>query len=240
MSETLKGKNAIVTGGTKGIGYAVAKALVEAGVSVVICGRSEEGVGRATQALLANASNGVKVSGFPADITRRDDVQALFAQADAQMDGLDILVNNAGVGIFRSVAELDPEEWRRVLDTNLTGAFLCSREAVGRFKARGAGFVINISSLAGKNPFAGGAAYNASKFALNGFSEAMMLDLRYDNIRVSSIMPGSVATEFGRGGPADWKIAPEDVAEAVLAVLRMPERTLISAVEIRPSRPPRK
>ncbi|MEO8661654.1 MAG: SDR family oxidoreductase [Bryobacteraceae bacterium] len=240
MSETLKGKNAIVTGGTKGIGYAVAAALVEEGVSVVICGRSVEGVGRAIEALLANAPNGVKVSGFPADITRRDDVQALFAQADAQMDGLDILVNNAGVGIFRSVAELDPEEWRRVLDTNLTGAFLCSREAVGRFKARGRGFVINISSLAGKNPFAGGAAYNASKFALNGFSEAMMLDLRYDNIRVSSIMPGSVATEFGRGGPADWKIAPEDVAEAVLAVLKMPERTLISAVEIRPSRPPRK
>jgi NADP-dependent 3-hydroxy acid dehydrogenase YdfG len=124
------------------------------------------------------------------------------------------------------------------LETNLSGSFYCSREALARFKNRGAGYVINISSLAGKNPFAGGAAYNASKFGLNGFSEAMMLDHRYDNVRVTHIMPGSVDTEFSSTSVrSDWKISPEDVAEIALMVLRMPERTLVSRVEVRPSKP---
>lgn len=240
MAQSLLGKNAIVTGGTRGIGFEIARRLLQAGASVVLCGRSRDGVDRAVTELTAEARHGNKVTGHTADISQREQVSALFAFADANVDGLDILINNAGVGVFRSVADLELEEWRHVLDTNLTGVYLCSREAVPRFRNRGSGFIINISSLAGKNPFAGGTAYNSSKFALNGFSEAMMLDLRYEKIRVSTIMPGSVSTEFGRGGPADWKIAPEDIADVVLTVLSMPERTLVSAVEIRPSRPPRK
>lgn len=241
MSQSLVGKNAIVTGGTRGIGFEVARNLVQSGVSVVLCGRSQESVERAIRKLQAEPqSNGCKITGCPADISVRDGVAALFRFADANLEGLDILINNAGIGVFRNISDLDPDEWRRVLDTNLTGAFLCSHEAVPRMRNRGSGFIINISSLAGKNPFAGGTAYNASKFALNGFSEAMMLDLRYDNIRVSSVMPGSVSTEFASGGTADWKIAPEDVAEVVMAVLKMPARTLVSAVEMRPSKPPKK
>lgn len=206
---------------------------------MAIRGRSEKGVERATQELSQEAKIGNKVVGKAADISSREQVAALFEFAEASLGGLDILVNNAGAGVFGSVAELSEEACRQVLDTNVTGVYLCCHEAVARFRNRGSGFVINISSLAGKNPFAGGAAYNASKFALNGFSEAMMLDRRQENIRISTILPGSVATEFSQGGPAEWKIAPDDVADVVLTVLTMPERTLISSVEIRPARPPK-
>ncbi len=238
MSQPLLGKNAIVTGGARGIGFAICQHLLDAGASVALCARSQEGVDRAVQALGEKARYGNKVTGKSADIANREQVAEFFEFSDRAFDGLDILVNNAGVGIFGRIDELEPDDWRRVLDTNVTGVYLCSREAIRRLRNRGSGFVINISSLAGRNAFAEGAAYNASKFALNGLSEAMMLDLRYDNIRVSYIMPGSVATGFGRGGDgADWKIAPEDVADVVITILTMPERTLISRVEMRPSKP---
>jgi NADP-dependent 3-hydroxy acid dehydrogenase YdfG len=162
----------------------------------------------------------------------------MFLEVDRGPGELDILVNNAGVGAFAPVAETDPADWERVIGTNLSGVFHCSREALPRMKKRGGGFIVQIGSLAGKNPFAGGAAYNASKFGLIGFSEAMMLDHRNDGVRVCTILPGSVNTEFSpRSQPAGWKIAPADIAEIVLAVLRMPERTMISHVEVRPSRP---
>lgn len=234
MGAFLLGKTAIVTGGTRGIGRAIAEALLDARAAVVICGRHAATLERAVEEL---AQDGRRVAGCVADVSRWEDVERLFAFTDERFGGVDILVNNAGVGVFAPVAELSLEDWRRVIETNLTGAFYCSRAAIPRMRARGGGFIVNISSLAGKNPFAGGAAYNASKFGLNGFSEAMMLDYRHDDIRVSTIMPGSVATEFSSGDGADWKIAPEDIAEIVLAVLRMPARTLISRVEVRPSRP---
>jgi 3-oxoacyl-[acyl-carrier protein] reductase len=182
------------------------------------------------------------VFGHPADVTDFSQVRNLFRAVDEKFGGLDILVNNAGEGVFRKVAEMTPQEWHRNIDLNLNGPFYCSHEALARFQKRGGGFIVNISSLAGKNPFSGGAGYNASKFGLNGFSEALLLDHRHDNVRVSYIMPGSVDTEFS-GGPADrtgdtaWMIAPEDVAEAVAMVLRMPARTMVSRVEMRPSRP---
>jgi NADP-dependent 3-hydroxy acid dehydrogenase YdfG len=133
---------------------------------------------------------------------------------------------------------LTVEQWQQTLDTNLSGAFYCSRAALTRFKKRGSGYIINIGSLAGKDAFAGGAAYNASKFGLTGLTEAMVLDSRYDNVRVTHILPGSVDTGFSGGsGKADWKIAPEDIGEVVLMLLRMPERTLVSRVEVRPSKP---
>jgi 3-oxoacyl-[acyl-carrier protein] reductase len=156
------------------------------------------------------------------------------------LGGLDVLVNNAGIGVFRHVRELSLDEWKQTMETNLYGAFYCSREALFRLGTKNGGYIVNISSMAGANAFAGGAAYNASKFGLTGFTEAMMQDVRNENVRVSYIMPGSVATGFsGHSGGAEWKIWPEDVADIVRMLLQLPERTLVSRVEVRPARPKR-
>jgi NAD(P)-dependent dehydrogenase (short-subunit alcohol dehydrogenase family) len=236
MSAFLENKSAVVTGGTRGIGRAIAKALAEAGAQVAICGRQPEPTAAAASEI--QNETGARVVGQAADVSRLEDVRAFFQFVDREFGGLDILVNNAGIGIFGSVAELEPADWERTIGTNLSGVYYCSREALHRFGNRGGGSIINMSSLAGKNAFAGGAAYNASKFGLTGFSEALMQDHRHQNVKVSYVMPGSVATEFGGGeAGASWKIAPQDVAEVVLAILHMPERTLISRVEMRPSRP---
>jgi 3-oxoacyl-[acyl-carrier protein] reductase len=237
METFLLGKNAIVTGGTRGIGFAIAKALVTAGARVAICGRGHTTVENAVTELSTASKS--KVVGKAADVRSSTEVVNFFRFVDGELGGLDVLVNNAGIGVFKSTAELSVDDWASTLETNLSGAFYCSKEAVPRMRNRGGGYVINIGSLAGKNAFAGGAAYNASKFGLKGFSEAMMLDHRYEGIRVSCVMPGSVDTEFGRGAQeaAEWKIAAEDVAEIVLTLLKMPVRTLISRVEVRPSRP---
>lgn len=234
--DSLSGKVAVVTGGTRGIGRAIVERLLQEGASVAFCGRTQESVDRAAAELRGN------VRGYPADVSRFEPVRDFFQVVDRAFGGLDILVHNAGLGVFRKVGDMTPEEWHRNIDLNLNGAFYCAHEALARFRARGGGYIVNISSLAAKNPFSTGAAYNASKFGLNGFSEALMLDHRHDNVRVSTIMPGSVDTKFA-GGPSDrtgdtgWMIAPEDVAEAVALVLRMPARTMISSLEMRPSRP---
>jgi len=237
MDKFLAGKVAIVTGGTRGIGRAIAERLLRDGASVAFCGRDPKSVARAADEM-AKAPGG-PVFGEAADVSKIEDVGRFFRNVDSRFPGLHILINNAGLGIFRRVAELYVDEWHRMIDWNPSGAFYCCREALQRFNNGGGGYIINISSLAGKNAFSGGAAYNASKFGLNGFSEALMLDYRYENVRVSYIMPGTVATEFGSGppGPDDWKIAPADVADVVTGLLRMPERTLVSRVEIRPLKP---
>lgn len=214
--------------------------LLLEGAAVTICGRTQDAVDTAVAGL--HSETGGKVSGRDADVRKHEEVAALFRFADQRLGGLDVLINNAGVGVFRHVRELALEEWRLTIETNLTGVFYCSREALFRFATSGGGYVVNISSLAGKSAFAGGAAYNASKFALTGFSEALMQDVRNENVRVSYVMPGSVATGFsGReaGSGSDWKIWPEDVAEVVRMLLKMPPRTLISRVEVRPSKPPK-
>jgi len=237
--ESLSGKKAVVTGGTRGIGRAIAERLLRAGAAVAICARSQESVDIAIREMSALGP----IFGHATNISRAQEVHKFFEMVDKEFDGLDILVNNAGVARFKKVGEMSLEDWHRNIDLNLNGAFYCAHEALRRFARRGGGFIVNISSLAAKNPFSGGAAYNASKFGLNGFTEALMLDHRYDNVRVCSIMPGSVDTEFS-GDPdrphaigAGWKIAPEDVAEAVALVLQMPVRTMVSAIEMRPSRP---
>jgi 3-oxoacyl-[acyl-carrier protein] reductase len=236
MTDTfLQGRNAVVTGGTKGIGFSVAEALLEAGANVAICGRRQEGVDSAVRQLTKAARS--KVAGKVADVRSSTDVASFFAFVDQELGGLDILVNNAGLGIFRSTGQLTIEEWHTMLDTNLSGVFYCSKQALERMVKRGAGYIINIGSLAGKNAFAGAAGYNASKFGLRGFSEAMMLDHRYDNVRVSHIMPGSVDTDFSTRTGSEWKIAPGDIGQIVLMLLRIPERTLVSQVEVRPSKP---
>jgi NAD(P)-dependent dehydrogenase (short-subunit alcohol dehydrogenase family) len=239
MDRFLENKTAIITGGTRGIGYSIAEALLDAGASVALCGRSQQSTDEAVKTLRMRSKS--KVVGNVADVSKPDQVSTFFQMVDREFGPPDILVNNAGVGKFASVAALTIEEWTRTLETNLSGVFYCCHEALPRFQQRGGGYVINISSLAGRNAFAGGAAYNASKFGLNGFSEAMMLDHRNDNVRVSYIMPGSVATEFGSGAgsSAEWKIAPQDIADIVIMLLKMPSRTLISRVEVRPSRPPK-
>jgi NADP-dependent 3-hydroxy acid dehydrogenase YdfG len=239
MSQPLTDKRAVVTGASKGIGFAIAHALLSAGVDVVICGRDSRQLKVAVDRL-REAAPGRKVHGHPADVSNSKEVARLFQVVDEKLGGLDILINNAGFGIFRATAELSVQEWDSLIGTNLSGAFYCSREALERFQRAGGGWIINMSSLAGKNPFAGGSGYNAAKFGLNGFSEAMMMDHRYDKVRVSYIMPGSVDTAFSGERAAkksSWKIAPEDIADIVLGILKMPERTLISRVEVRPSRP---
>src|SRR5579863_2009890 len=242
MDKLLSGKVAVVTGGTRGIGRAIAERLLREGAKLAFCGRTPETVKRAAREL-AQATDGT-VFGEAADVSNPKEVESFFQRVDKELGGLHLLINNAGLGIFRRVSELALDEWRQMIDLNLSGVFYCSREALRRFNNREGGYIINISSLAGKNAFAGGAGYNASKFGLNGFSEAMMLDHRNAGVRVSTIMPGSVETEFGGSLPGSdknaWKIAPEDIAEIVATVLRMPRRTTISQIEVRPSRPPGK
>ena len=191
--ESLNNRIAVVTGGTRGIGRAIAERLLREGARVAICGRTPESTRRAGDELRSLGT----VFAHPADVTNVEEVRQFFEAVDQQFGGLDILVNNAGAGIFRKVAEMTPEDWRLNIDLNLNGPFYCSREALARFATRGGGFIVNISSLAGKNAFSGGAGYNAAKAGLNVFSEALMLDHRHDNVRVSYIMPGSVDTEFG-------------------------------------------
>lgn len=228
----LDGRVAVVTGGTKGIGRAIAEALLGAGARVVVGARTEADVREADEALGADARAVV------CDVRRPDDCARLVGTAAEAFGGLDVLVNNAGVGLSAPVAEIPVEDWDRVIATNLSGVFYCTRAAIPHLKANGGGWIINIGSLAGKNAFPGGAAYNASKFGLVGFSEALMQDVRHDGIRVSHVMPGSVST--GGFGAGEWKIQPEDLGQIVLDLLATPDRTLPSRIEVRPSRPPRK
>ena len=235
---SLRGKAALITGGTRGIGRAIAETLLREGVSVAICGRSREGVDEAVGELEPLGA----VIGAICDVGRFEQVEALFTAVEKSFGRLDFLVNNAGVRGFGAVDEVSPEQWREVIETNLNGPFYCSRLAIPMMRKAGGGFIVNIGSLAGKHAFARAAAYNASKFGLVGFTEALMLDVRHDNIRVTTIMPGSVQTNFaGRGTEGgEWKIDPADIAETVVHLLRMPARSLASRVEMRPSRPPKK
>ncbi|HKR14891.1 MAG TPA: SDR family oxidoreductase [Pyrinomonadaceae bacterium] len=237
----LKGKTAIVTGGTKGIGRAIAESLVSAGVNVSISARNQIEVDRAVAEL--NAIGPGRAAGFVCDVRDDTQVKIYFAQTVEQFGGLDILVNNAGVGMFATVESMSGEEFRTVIETNLCRVFYCCHEAIPLLKKRGGGYIINISSLAGANAHPRMAAYNASKFGLNGFSEALMQEARHDKIKVSYIMPGSVNTEFGGDSPSDendWQLQPEDIAQVIMDLLGYPDRALPSRVEIRPSRPPKK
>ena len=242
MTEKISGKSVIITGATRGIGRAIAERLLGEGASIGFCGTTQQSVDTALREL------GVpeRTFGMAADVSRIEDVRQFVTAVHARFGRIDVLINNAGAGLFRGVADMSPEEWQRMIGLNLTGAYYCCHEILPIFRHGGGGDIINISSLAGKNAFAGGAAYNASKFGLNGFSEAMMLDYRNEGIRVSTVMPGSVDTDFGGKQPvadrehqkSSWKIAPEDIAEIVVTLLKMPRRTTISQIEVRPSRPP--
>jgi len=237
----LHDKNAIVTGGTKGIGRAIAAALLGEGISVCIFARNQDEIDAAVREL--NQGKSGKAIGFVCDVRDYDQVEALISRTVRELGGVDILINNAGIGMFETVAETSPEDFRAVLETNLFGVFYCCHEAIPEMKRRGGGYIINISSLAGANPHPRMAAYNASKFGLNGFSEALMQEVRHDNIKVSYIMPGSVNTEFGGDSPSNeksWQLTPHDIARVVVDLLHHDNRALPSRVEIRPSKPPKK
>ncbi len=233
---------ALVTGGSRGIGFATASALLARGAWVAITGTDQRRLEDARVAL-SGTDAGSRVLALRADVRIEADVAQAVARVAAEWGGLDILVNNAGVGGFVEVSEMTAADWHRVIDTNLTGVYHCCHAAIPHLKARGGGWIINVSSLAGSNPFVGGAAYCASKAGLNAFSEALMQEVRQDGIRVSAVMPGSVRTGFsgaGDGPGTDWKLAPEDVAQVIVDLVAHHARSLPSRVEIRPSRPPRK
>jgi 3-oxoacyl-[acyl-carrier protein] reductase len=237
----LKSRNAIVTGGTKGIGRAIAEALTGEGASVCISARNQDEVDQTVAEL--NHHGPGKAIGFVCNVRNYDQVKNLFTYSIKELGGVDILINNAGIGIFETVADTSPEVFRAVLETNLFGVFYCCHQAIPEMKRRGGGYIINISSLAGANPHPRMAAYNASKFGLNGFSEALMQEVRHDKIKVSYIMPGSVNTEFGGDAPSDeksWQLLPEDIARVVVDLLNHDDRALPSRIEIRPSKPPKK
>ena len=237
----MKDKVAVVTGGTRGIGRAIAKSLVGAGATVAITARDEKDLAEAVARL--NEIGPGRADGYVCDVRDYEQVKTVFARIAEASGGVDVLVNNAGIGIFEKVESMRVEDFRAVLETNVFGVFYCCREAIPLMKRRGGGYIINISSLAGANAHAEMAAYNASKFGLNGFSEALMQEVRHDGIKVSYIMPGSVNTEFGGDEPSDeksWQLQPDDIAQVVMDLLEYPERALPSRVEIRPSRPPKK
>jgi 3-oxoacyl-[acyl-carrier protein] reductase len=235
---SLKGKVAIVTGGSRGIGLAIARALVAEAVQVAITGRDQRHLSAARSKIEAAGPGAVET--LQADVRRADDVDAAVSATVSRFGSLDILINNAGVGVFSDVATMTGDEWSEVIDTNLTGVFNMCHAALPHLRRGGDGFIINISSLAGKNPFSGAAAYCASKAGLNAFSEALMQEVRYDGVRVSYVMPGSVATGFSGGDDSkgtDWKISAGEVAEVVVNLLKHNPRSLPSRVELRPSKP---
>jgi 3-oxoacyl-[acyl-carrier protein] reductase len=221
------------------MGLSIARSLLAAGGRVVVTGRDRAGVDAAAAELSAVPGASGRVIGQVVDVRDRESVERAIGAAVAAFGGLDMVVNNAGVGIYGDLETVSDDDWRSVMETNVTGAFHVMRAAIPRLREAGGGWIINIASLAGANPFAGGGAYCASKAALIALTESAMQELRSDNIRVSVVLPGSTATTFSprSGGDDSWKLSPDDVAEVLVDLLRHPARSLPSRVEIRPARP---
>jgi len=238
--ENIQGKIALITGGTKGIGYGIAEAMLQEGMNVAITSRSQEAADKAALELAKIGSG--KIIGIQADVRNYESQQAAVQKVTDEFGSLDVLIANAGVGHFAPIGEMTVEQWNDTIDINLTGVFYSVKSSLEALK-QSEGYVITIASLAGTNFFARGAAYNASKFGLVGFTQAMMLDVRQMGIKVSTIMPGSVSTYFNGHTPSEsdaWKIQPEDLGQITIDLLKMHPRTLPSKVEVRPSMPPKK
>lgn len=238
----LKNKVALITGGSKGIGFGVAQSLLNQGIHVAITSRSSEAASEAAGLLNAKNNTDAKAIGLQADVRNLESQKEAVKHVLEAFGTLDVVVANAGLGHFASIEDLTSEQWQETIDTNLTGAFYTIKASVDALKAS-KGYYITISSLAGTNFFANGSAYNASKFGVTGFTQAVMLDLRQYGIKVSTIMPGSVSTHFNGNEPSDsdaWKIQSEDIGELVVDLLKMHPRTLPSKIEVRPTTPPSK
>ena len=230
----IKNKVVYITGGSKGIGLGIAGVLLDAGMKVAISGRSEEALASAGEALMKD-----QLLTIQSDVTNAEDEQNAIEKILEHWGQLDVVIANAGVGHFAAVDELSLDHWRQMIDTNLNGVFYTLKASIDALKGS-KGYFMTIASLAGTNFFANGGGYNATKFGLVGFTQAAMLDLRKYDIKVTTIMPGSVATHFNQNTPSDkdsWKIQPEDIGQMVLDLLEMPVRTLPSKIEVRPTRP---
>lgn len=237
--QKLENKVALITGGSKGIGYGVAEVLMQEGMRVAITSRSAKAAAEAADRL--NAAGVGEALGIAADVRDLESQQRAVERVVNQWGSLDVLVANAGIGYFGSIETLTPEQWNETIDTNLTGVFYSVKASLEELK-KSKGYIITVASLAGTNFFAGGSAYNASKFGLVGFTQALMLDVRQAGVRVTTIMPGSVATYFNNHEPSEgdaWRIQPEDVGQMVVDLLQMHPRTLPSKIEVRPSIPPK-
>ena len=232
----LKDKTILITGGSMGIGYGIAEACLRANMNVVITGRDKD---RLEEAVLALKKTGPNISSIEGDVRSMADQEASVRHAVEKFGSLDVLVANAGVGHFAPIEDLTEEQWHDTIDINLSGVFNSVKASLPEIE-KSKGYIFTIASLAGTNFFASGTAYNASKFGLVGFTQALMLDVRKKGIKVTTIMPGSVATHFNNRTPSEadaWKIQPEDIGQIVVDLLAMPARTLPSKVEMRPSIP---
>ena len=235
--ENIANKTVLITGGSKGIGYGIAEVLMREKMSVAITSRSQKSADEAA-ARLNKAGTGQAI-GIAADVRSLESQQKVVRHILDKWGSLDILIANAGIGHFGSIEDLTPEQWQETIDTNLTGVFNSVKASINELK-QSKGYIITIASLAGTNFFAGGSAYNASKFGLVGFTQALMLDVRGAGVKVTTIMPGSVATYFNNHEPNAedaWKIQPEDLGHIVRDLLHMHPRTLPSKIEVRPSMP---
>ena len=240
MENKLNGKTALITGGSKGIGLGIAEAMVKQGMNVAVTSRDQQAADEAAASL--NKLGLGEAIGVQADVRSLESQKASVQKVLDQWGTIDVLIANAGIGHFNSIENLTEEQWQATIDTNLTGVFYSVKAGVEALK-QSEGYLITIASLAGTNFFAGGAAYNASKFGLVGFTQAVMLDLRQYGIKTTTIMPGSVATYFNGHIPNDsdaWKIQPEDLGQMVIDLLNIHPRTLPSKVEVRPSMPPKR
>ena len=238
----LQGKVAFITGGSKGIGFGIAQVLLQKGIHVAITSRSLESAQKAADQLSVFAADSAKVLALKADVRDYQQQQDAVKATESTLGSIDIVIANAGLGVFGSIEDITIEGWNQVIETNLTGVFYTLKSTLSSLK-KNKGYYITISSLAGTNFFAGGTAYNASKFGVTGFTQAAMLDLRTHGIKVSTIMPGSVSTYFNGNEPSQkdtWKIQQEDIGELVVDLLKMNPRTLPSKIEVRPSSPPTK
>jgi len=238
----LQGKVAFITGGSKGIGFGIAQVLLQKGIDVAITSRSLESAQKAANKLSVFAADSAKVLALKADVRDYQQQQDAVKATESSLGSIDIVIANAGLGVFGSIEDITIEAWNQVIETNLTGVFYTLKSTLSSLKNT-KGYYITISSLAGTNFFAGGTAYNASKFGVTGFTQAAMLDLRTHGIKVSTIMPGSVSTYFNGNEPSHkdaWKIQQEDIGELVVDLLKMNPRTLPSKIEVRPSSPPTK
>jgi len=233
LERPLAGKVALVTGGSRGIGHAIAMKLASLGADVAICGRD---IAKLLETEAELKKTGVRATAIVADVTNAGDVAKLVERVEKELGPISLLVNNAGMGVFGPVHQKSEEEWDRLMNTNLKSIFLVSRSVVPGMIERGVGDIINISSLAGKNVFAGGGIYCASKWGVQGLSGCMAEELREHGIRVSTVCPGSVATEFSGRGPKNTTkvLRPEDVAHAVVMLATQGEQSFVSSVELRP------